>query len=256
MSVALTMPSLNSPLLRALGAQAGGVAVAIGFAALVVLVTGSAPAGWQWILAQGAAAAALARLLRLEWWWSVFSFVFGPALAAGVEVALPPIAWALLLGALVLAYGGTQGTRVPLYLSNAAAVAAFIDLLPGDRTLRVLDLGCGTGTVLSALARRRPRVAGAGIERAPLPWLVAKLRGLASRPRFEVAWGDLWQADLSDRDVVYAYLSPAPMPQLWEKARREMRPGSLLVSFRFEIPGTVPEMQIGVGASRLYVWRM
>jgi hypothetical protein len=35
---------------------------------------------------------------------------------------------------------------------------------------------------------------------------------------------------------VFAYLSPAAMPALWRKAQREMRPGSLLVSYEFEIP--------------------
>ena len=39
-------------------------------------------------------------------------------------------------------------------------------------------------------------------------------------------WGDLWQAPLADAEVVYAFLSPAPMAALWEKVRAEMRPGT------------------------------
>jgi len=256
MPLALTMPPVSSPLLRALGAQGGGIAVAIAYAAGSVQFAGTAPAGWQWLLVQAVAAALFAGALRLEWWWWFLSLAFGPALAAAFAVSIPPMAWGLLLALLLAAYGGTQRTRVPLYLSNAAAVAAFIDLVPAERPLKVLDLGCGTGTILSALSRRRPHVRCEGVERAPLPWMIARVRGLLSRPRFGVTWGSLWAMDLSDRDVVYAYLSPAPMAQLWEKARREMRPGSLLVSFRFEIPGVVPDMQVGVGTSRLYAWRM
>jgi len=37
--------------------------------------------------------------------------------------------------------------------------------------------------------------------------------------------------------VVYCFLSPVPMPPLFDKARREMRPGSLLISNSFQITG-------------------
>ena len=48
--------------------------------------------------------------------------------------------------------------------------------------------------------------------------------------------GDLWGHGLTQYDVVYAYLSPAVMGRFWEKCKREMRPGSLLVS-AFQVPG-------------------
>jgi hypothetical protein len=70
---------------------------------------------------------------------------------------------------------------------------------------------------------------------------------------------DFMQVDLSGYDVVYAFLSPAPMPQLWAKARREMRPGSLFVSLAFAVPGVAPERVIDVSERErhtLYVWRM
>ena len=75
----------------------------------------------------------------------------------------------------------------------------------------------------------------------------------------DVRWGDFWSTGLADYDVVYVYLSPAPMARLWEKARREMRPGSVLVSNGFCIPGVAPERTIAVGDamdSTLFVWRM
>lgn len=253
---ALPLPAVASPLARALGAQVGGVAAAVAFAAGITQVAGEAPAGWQWLAVQAIAAALLAWRLRLEWWWWALHLGFGPALAAGLAAPLPAGAWGVLLVLLLLAYGGTQRTRVPLYLSSSAATAALVALLPAGCGFRVLDLGCGTGTILAAIARARPFVRGEGVERAPLPWLVAKLRSLASGGRFRVAWGDLWDADLAGHDVVYAYLSPAPMARLWAKARREMRPGSLLVSFRFGIPGVAPHFEVDTGAGRLYAWRI
>ena len=48
---------------------------------------------------------------------------------------------------------------------------------------------------------------------------------------------DIWSADISSADIVYVFLSPEPMPAIHDKARREMKPGSLLVSNSFAIPG-------------------
>jgi predicted O-methyltransferase YrrM len=48
--------------------------------------------------------------------------------------------------------------------------------------------------------------------------------------------------DFAQFDVVFAYLSPAAMPELWKKAQREMRPGSLLISYEFPIEGVEPNL--------------
>lgn len=246
---------ISPTLLRAALSQLAGVAIALVFATMFALFAGYPPGTGYWIGMQAIGAAAVGRLLRMEWWWLLLNLGFGPALAAAWSLSLSPQWSAAILAGLLLAYGGTQRTRVPLYLSNSAAVNAFAAMLP-NVPLRVLDLGCGTGTILAALSRKRPLARGLGVERAPLPWFIAWIRSRLPGNRFRVAWGDLWTQDLSEYDVVYAYLSPAPMADLWRKARREMRPGSMLVSFRFAIPGMEPAARVQAGGGWLYMWRM
>jgi hypothetical protein len=53
-------------------------------------------------------------------------------------------------------------------------------------------------------------------------------------------------AKLGDYDVVYAFLSPAPMPRLWEKVQAEMQPGNLFISNSFPVPGATPDRIIEV----------
>jgi hypothetical protein len=63
---------------------------------------------------------------------------------------------------------------------------------------------------------------------------------------------------LTHYDVVYAFLAPDVMPRLWEKARGEMAPGSVLVS-AFPVPGVAPDASIDTGdlmGTQLRVWRM
>ena len=82
------------------------------------------------------------------------------------------------------------------------------------------------------------------------------MQGLAN---CEWRWGSLWKTSLTDMDVVYAFLSPVPMAELWEKARAEMRPGSLFVSNSFAVPDVVPSEVIAVDDARqtqLYCYRL
>ena len=251
-----TREILASPLRRAVLAQVCGVMAATGASALWSVLGGADLTTAQWILVQAATAASICAGLRMPWWWVVLSLAFAPALWVGSSASVSPAWSAAALLALLLVYGGTQRTRVPLFLSNAAAVRALRELLPAGRPLTFLDIGAGTGTVIDAIARSHPQAVVRGVERAPLPFLIAFVRALARARRYRVSWGNLWTTDLSGADVVYAYLSPAPMPALWEKARREMRPGTLLISFRFVIPGVAPTRTVPVGSNFLYVWQM
>lgn len=251
-----TFSAYPSPFCRAFASQLAGLLAAVVLGALWSLVVGYAMPTPLWTLLLSLGAGAMAAALGLAWWWILLNLAFAPALAIGVLTSLPPH-WSVAgLIALLLVYGGTQRTRVPLYLSNSAALRALRDLLPNDRPLSFLDIGAGTGTVLAAVASSHSNVAVQGVECAPIPFLVAFLRAMFGRQRYRVRWGNFWSTDLSGHDVVYAYLSPAPMSSLWEKACREMRPGSLLVSFRFIIPGVVPARTIDAGGNCLYVWRL
>ena len=60
-------------------------------------------------------------------------------------------------------------------------------------------------------------------------------------PLASVDHGDIWLADITQVDLVYVFLSPVPMPDIWQKACAEMKSGSWLVSNSFSIPNVEPE---------------
>ncbi len=188
------------------------------------------------VAAVGVSAALVAHLWKLPVWWRLINLTFVPMLWLALQVEIAP-GW-FLAGFLVLALTslGAVRTRVPLYLSSARAAEALAERIPEGG--RLIDLGCGLGGPLARVHALRPDVRLHGVEAAPLNWLIARLRLLG---RAQVGLGSLWDVDLADYDVVYAYLSPVPMARLWDKARAEMRPGSLLISNTFEIPGVTPD---------------
>lgn len=203
---------------------------------------------------QAGLALLLSRLLHLPVWWQVINGLFFPMVWLVDQADLHPV-W-FLAGFVLLALTslGSLKTRVPLYLSSRNAAAAVARRAP--TAARVLDLGCGPGGWLADLHARRPDLALSGVEMAPLNWLIGRLR---LGRRAEVRLGDLWRQDLSPYDVVYAYLSPAPMAALWRKVSLEMRPGSLFISNTFAVPGRAPDETIelnDLSRARLLIWRL
>lgn len=207
---------------------------------------------------QGALAAGIGALLRAERWWLAIHLGFSPALVAALRLDLPPALPLAVLAGLTFVFWTTFRGEVPLFLSSRGAADALLGLLPPGAGLRVIDLGAGAGGLLRRLAQARPDAHFTGIEHAPLPYLVARLnaRGLAN---LAIRRGDLWRTPLEREDVVYVFLSPRVMPRLWQKARAEMRPGSLLVSSSFPAPHVAPERVVEAAdprGTRLYCYRM
>lgn len=253
----MSRPGAGALFARAAAAQFGGWLLALGAHQLGWL-SGPALLGLA-----GIGAAALAVALRLPWWWWWIELLFPLALALGAGLALPAWTYALLLGASLLLFGGVMISRVPLWLSGRRARALLCaelpNLLPQRRDLDVADLGAGLGGMLAALWRSDRCARCTGIEWAPIPfalgWLRLRLIGFDGSWR----WASFWPHPLDGHDLVFAFLSPAAMPRLWDKARAEMRPGSWLVSYRFAIPGAAPDVRVQVGQSRddaLLMWRM
>jgi tRNA1(Val) A37 N6-methylase TrmN6 len=59
-----------------------------------------------------------------------------------------------------------------------------------NRPLAIADIGSGLGGLVLDLARRRPDAQVDGIELAPLPWLVSRLRAKLSGSRARFLRGD------------------------------------------------------------------
>ena len=167
-------------------------------------------------------------------------------LADTVAIGAPLTFWALVQAALAV-------------LLASAARERLLALLPEDRPIHFVDVGCGFGGVVSSVGRERPTLECLGLETAWLPYLVSRLRCALSPNHATIARRDLWTHDLSAADVVYAYLSPVPMERLWRKVVAEMRPGTLFISNTFAVPGIEPlaayEIDDATG-SVLHVYRL
>ena len=244
------------PIVVALALQLLGVALVAG-AAYVLAPRGIVLRPMVAALLTGISAASLSRLARLDVWWTWIQLCFAPAVLLASLASLPRWIWIAMFVALAAVYWSTFRTQVPLYLSSAKVREALVPLLPPGR-FTFIDLGSGVGGVLTYLSQQRTDGEFHGVESAPVPWLVswARIR-LGRHTSCHVRWGSFWNADLSEYDVVFAYLSPVPMRALWEKVQRELKPGSRFISNTFVVDAHPPDMTVPVDdlhKSVLYVW--
>jgi hypothetical protein len=236
---------MSSPPIRQLALQGAAVILVLSLAWPYFGWTAQTLPWFETSLAIGGVALIFSTVTRQPWWWRVIHAGFMPLVWATYRLAIDPGWFLFAFFLLLLVYRGALSGQVPLYLSNKQTVARLAELLSERGPSRFLDLGSGIGSTTVPLADLLPDSHFTGYENAPLTWLLGRLFSLG-RPNIRWRWDDLWQANLADYDVVYAFLSPVPMPRLWAKAQAEMQPGSLFISNSFPVPGATPSRIIEV----------
>jgi len=126
---------------------------------------------------------------------------------------------------------------LPTHRKQARVMMEIAALRPG---MRAVDLGSGAGRLLFLAAERGAEAVGYELNPVLYFWtlLAIKLKGLSGR--VSARCQSLYQADLSEADVVFAFLLPRPMKKLASKLFTELKPGAIIISYAFSIPGHTP----------------
>jgi len=141
-----------------------------------------------------------------------------------------PLAWA----------GCSFAPWVPTKKRDLKRVFELANLKEGER---VYELGFGDGRfILEAV--KKYNVKGYGVEIIPFFYLYVLLRRffLKNKKNLVLKWGNLFNVDLSPADVVYFWGLPETIEKkLKAKLERELKPGTRVISYVFEIKGWKPE---------------
>lgn len=133
-------------------------------------------------------------------------------------------------------------------------------LRPGET---VIDLGAGDARFLLQAKRHCSGIHAIGYEGALVVWMLGILRILCSHHRdVRFYCRNFFRAHFGDADVIFLYLSMHVMRMLVPKFRRELKPGTRIVSHAFQLPGLTPDaiqrvpMRYGGSVNVYsYVWR-
>jgi len=119
----------------------------------------------------------------------------------------------------------------------------------------VYDLGSGDGRIV-VLAAQKYGARGVGIEidhqLVEISRTVAREGEVADRATF--VEGDLFAADISKATVVTLWLSTTVNLRLEAKLKRELRPGTRIVSRQFPIGAWPPDQIVKIGDEVLRLW--
>lgn len=246
------------PVFRAIAAQLIALLV-VGLLAFVVgRVFGVRPPVVLGVGLQALVATWLGHRFGLAGWWLLYQAAFGPTIWGLHRLELPPGAYLAAFLLVLLSNWNSFRHGVPLYLTSVPATRR-LEILLGEQPVgfSFIDLGCGLAGPLDRLGRAFPHAQFTGVETAPLTFALAWLRCLP-RGNCRIRYRSLWQTPLAPYDVVYCFLSPLPMSAVWEKMQAEHKPGAMLVSNTFGVPGVSPDQTIALSdwrGTRLLVWK-
>jgi len=129
---------------------------------------------------------------------------------------------------------------------------------PGEK---LYDLGSGDGRVVIAAAQKYDaRAVGIELSNRLVKSSQEEIKRLGLAANASVVHGDVFDADLSDADVVILYLMRDSNNTLKPKLEKMLKPGARVISHDYEIEGWKPQAEEKVDAFRrnhkIYVYRM
>jgi len=124
----------------------------------------------------------------------------------------------------------------PWWRTNKKVARGICNLAKIKKGDVVYDLGCGDGIALLTSAKEH-KATGVGIEIDPLRFLIAKMRMVLHgvNNKIEIKRKSFFDEDISKATVVIVYLVPKTLNRLKSKFLKELKPGTRIVSFRYEI---------------------
>ncbi|MGH8727540.1 MAG: SAM-dependent methyltransferase [Burkholderiales bacterium] len=141
---------------------------------------------------------------------------------------------------------------VPTPVLIVDAMLETAEVSPGDV---LYDLGSGDGRIVITAAKKfGARGVGVDID----PELVAEARKNAEAAgvsdRVEFVEGNLFEVDLSKATVVTLYLLQDVNIRLRPKLLRELKPGTRIVSYSFDMGDWEPQKTVQVNERKVYYW--
>ena len=123
----------------------------------------------------------------------------------------------------------------PWWRTNRKIARAVCRLAEVNKKDVIYDLGSGDGTVLMVAAKEFG-ARGIGIEIDPLRFIISALMThiIRVQERVIIKKKNFFDEDLSPATVVFVYLVPKALGRLKPKFLKELRNGTLLVSFRYK----------------------
>lgn len=133
---------------------------------------------------------------------------------------------------------------VPTRANQRDRLFEHLRLQPGEV---IIDLGCGTGTLLFAAARAYPGIIARGYEVSALPLFLGWLHKFARIRTYRAVslkFGNLFRAPINDADIIVIFLLSSCYPRLINKLKHELKPTARVIVEAWPLPDIEPTQTI------------
>lgn len=147
--------------------------------------------------------------------------------------------FALILLAITLtyAYGAKSAAPwVPMRSNDLERVLKILQQFPEVK--KIIELGAGDGRLLALAAQSGYQ--SEGYEISLLPYVIAQFRKFTRKLNYKIYYRSFWNADVSSADAVYFFLMPQVLEKTKNKLLNELKPGSIILSYTWGLPGMKP----------------
>lgn len=122
---------------------------------------------------------------------------------------------------------------VPTPMDRVRSMVKMAKIKKGQK---VYDIGCGDGRFVYVAANDYGANA-TGIELSPLVYLLAKVRQFFWKSKAKIVFGDFKMRNLSDANIIFCYLLPESLAKIQPQLNKQIKKGTRIYSYAFQIPG-------------------
>jgi SAM-dependent methyltransferase len=158
------------------------------------------------------------------------------------------------LGASAQTKPAPRAPDVPYEPSTPEIVAAMLDLAKVTPRDVVYDLGCGDGRIVIEAVKRGARGVGIDIDPQRITEARENARKAGVGSRITFRQDDLFTTDIKPATAVMLYLWPEINLKLLPKLKRDLKPGTRIVSHSHTMGEWKAEKEIEVGGHMIYLW--
>ena len=124
----------------------------------------------------------------------------------------------------------------PWWRTNKRTARAMCELARVGKDDVIYDLGSGDGTALRVVIKEFG-AKGVGIEIDPLRFFISSMLLHSNKlsDKVQIRRKNFFDVDISDATVIFVYLVPKALNRLLPKFKKELKKGTRIVSYRYEI---------------------
>ncbi|MFA6106053.1 MAG: SAM-dependent methyltransferase [Patescibacteria group bacterium] len=144
-------------------------------------------------------------------------------------------------------------TRVPFAPTPKKNFKKIFDELNLRANAEVYDLGCGDGSFL--FEAEKLGFQAIGFELSPYPYFLSLIKKFRLNSRVKISRKNFFKENISRADAVFLFLIASIMPRVGLKLKKELKPGTPVVSYGFRIPDWKAIKILDTKPSKTFIYR-